>query len=490
MKEVCFMNTNDPDFTNPGGYQPPQYQPPNYQQSQYPTPPSSPKRNWFRRHVVLLSILVVLVGLTLVFSGTIVSLVAPEYAVIQGAGKTMQALSQRMDATPYITTVQAATQVADNGQVTLSLQNGDEFFDATLQTDFSNRQFALQMDTEIDSTNAQVQAYLDRTCFVVASDQMQTPYGITFDTVEADLQSSVFAQYLDDTAQQEIVDLVTDYAQLLDWDDSQALDELESLTTNLLTDLELDSQLVKTDIGGVETRCTQYEVEFDEDDLSDFICGLMELAVHSNSLQNLQKINGTAFNPATYEQQLQLVQEAFANADLDGALSCYTYDSQIVKIQFAVEGVMDGEAVAVVSTLDFGKNPDQDDWVWYLMIDEDGNVDETQLVYSSQVYGTVYSDRWVISQNDVVFNDIQLTWDTQSGDLTITSQYAGIEDTFNANLQRIGDAWVLSLGEDVLGDGTTGTITIEPGNGVVRPSYVNLDQWTMADLDLLSAALF
>ena len=447
-----------------------------------------------------------------IFGNAILVKVAPAWAVGRSTTKTTKAIMDRIDGSPY-KAVEIFGKSLLSGSIGCGFSISDDYDSAdgnlTLVTALKDKSFSLSGAINFNGASGDAELFVNDKRAALRSSGLDDCYGVTYETFEDDLRASALPEYLglteaDIRAAGDVMDQVVN---IMQFDPAALIESYSKLYADFLKDMDFDSDSEKTDVGGERTSCTVISAELDERDLRDFILDCYDLGTEDQGLQDA--IVGTMiadgyYTPAEAKQimeaQIRDARQELENElrmlKCDLELAYYLYSNQLVKSVVTGDIAVSGESMEMELTMDFGRNPEKDDWLLSCEFTSGyGDRMYMEAEYSSEVERGQYRDTLYISMDQgwgLQTAAISSDWNRENGDLAMTVESNGNVETLYCNLMVNGDSCELTLdntGLEALGGSTEFNITLTADKAakLENPEYVNLDQWDMGVIEKFQA---
>lgn len=465
-----------------------------------------------RRFYGLIAAVLVVALVLVIFGSAILTKLSPTWAIGRSVGRTTSAIADRVAASPYQGIYLLYRSLLD-GSVTVGASDvalddyGNVTYDAsdaattgsgqvTLSSDWAGQEWALGVSGSAQNAetgemlSGDAEAFLNTERIAVRSSLLPDCYGITFETLEDDLRASALPQLLDLTEEDiRMAGQAGEMVQsLMAFNPAELMEQYTQLYEDFLDGLNFESSSEETEVGGDDLKCTAITASLDERDLRDFTLDVFDLMAEDEGFRELMasSLVSSGYTPEEAERQLdqqltqqrQQVDTQLRTIACDVDLTYYVHDNRLVKVAVVGEITAEGQMVNMDMTMDFGKNPERDDWLLDCQF-SDGYTSLMRLTaeYTSEADGDRYSDSLLITVDEGYGPEtigLYTDWNRRTGDLAISTSNSS--EIFYCNLLVDGDTATLTL-QDVIGSGDL-TITADSAAEFEDPDYVNLDQWT------------
>ncbi len=460
-----------------------------------------------RRYWGILAGVIAVALVVVIFGGAILTKLSPVTALGRATAKTSSAIQDRIDKSPY-KAVQILGKSVLSGSVGcgVSFNDGYTQFDGqfNLNSDWKDRAWSLGASGSYNGQSVDGELFFSKDRAAVRSSLLQNCYGVTFATLEDDLRASVLPDYLglsDDDIRQ-AGQVAEQLSKTLDFDLTRLLEDCTELYADFLKDIKLESESAKTEVGGKRLSCTAVYAELDEKDISGLVLDLYDMVMDDEDVRNMVISSMTAEGYYTvaeaeqqYDQQIrearQELERQMRSLDCDMELTYYLSGNQLVKVEVTGEMTVDGSTANMEMFMDFGENPEKDDWVMECVMTSDyGDQVTMSAVYSTDVDGSDYADSLEITMDQGYGAEtvgIYTDWNRKTGDLAISLDDGYDYQTGYCNLIVDGNTFTLTLdelAEALYLDGDFHLeITADQSAAVEDPDYINLDKWDQTVLE-------
>lgn len=465
-----------------------------------------------RRYWGALAGVIVVVLVVLIFGSSILTKLSPVTALGRATAKTSAAIQDRIDKSPY-----KAVQILGNSLMSGSVGCGVSYDDGhsrvngqfNLNSDWENQAVSLGASGSYNGQSMDAELFLNNERAAFRSSLLQDCYGATFATLEDDLRASFLpdALGLSDEEIRQAGQAAEMVSKLMDLDLTDLLKQGKELYADFLDGIQLESDSAKTEVGGKRLSCTAVYAEVDEKDLMNLTMDLYDLYTEDEDVRNLvvSSIVADGYYTVTeaeqqYDQQVrnarQQLEQQMRRLDCDMELTYFLHSNQLVKVEVAGEMTVDGTTVNTEMYLDFGEDPEKDDWTMEcVMTSGYGDKITMNAVYSTDVSGADYKDSLEITLDEGYGAEtvgLYTDWDRKSGDLAISLDNGDDYQTGYCNLVVDGDTFTLTLddlAEAMYMDGIFQLeFTADQSAVVEDPDFINLNQWDQAVLEEFQSA--
>lgn len=460
-----------------------------------------------RRYWGILAGVIAVALVVVIFGGAILTKLSPVTALGRATAKTSSAIQDRIDKSPY-KAVQILSKSILSGSVGCGVSYNDGYTQVdgqfNLNSDWKDRAWSLGASGSYNGQSMDAELFFSKDRAAVRSSLLQNCYGVTFASLEDDLRASVLPDYLglsDDDIRQ-AGQVAEQISKTLDFDLTKLLEDCTELYADFLKDLKLESESAKTEVGGKRLSCTAVYAELDEKDISGFVLDFFDMIMDDEDVRNMVISSMTAEGYYTvteaeqqYDQEMrnarQELERQMRSLDCDMELTYYLSGNQLVKVEVTGEMTVDGTTANMEMYMDFGEDPEKDDWVIDCVMTSDyGDRITMNMVYSTDIDGSDYADSLEITMDQGYGAEtvgIYTDWNRKTGDLAISLDDGYDYQTGYCNLIVDGNTFTLTLddlAEAMYLDGDFHLeITADQSARVEDPEYVNLDKWDQAVLE-------
>ena len=473
--------------------------------------------NFVRRFYGLIAAVVVVALVLVIFGGAILTKLSPTWAIGRGMSNTTEAIYDRIAASPY-QGVYLLAQAMMDGSVTVGVSDvglndyGGLAYDpsdaigvasgtVTLSSDLAGQSWGLGGSLEIqnnengESLSGDAEVFLNSDRLAFRTSLLPDCYGVTFETFEDDLRASAIP-VLAEMTEEDIrlaAQTVEQLHGLMAFNPAELLEQYKALYEDFLDSLDFKSSSEETEVGGEDLKCTAVTANLDERDLQDFTLDFFDLFFEDEGFREVMATSlvSQGYTPDEAERRLdqqaaqmrQQIDTQMRTITCDVDLTYYIHGSDLVKV--AVEGdiTAEGQTVGMVMTMDFGANPETDDWFLDVQMTQGfESILRMTAQYHSETSGDRYSDSWIVTVDQGYGPEtvsLYTNWSRRTGDLAIST--GDSMEPFYCNLIVDGGTATLTL-QDALGAGDL-TITADSAAEIEDPDYINLDQWDQATIE-------
>lgn len=417
----------------------------------------------FKWWLVLIPVLAAAIGVAVVFRDSLMIRLAPRAVLTKALSTAVSQLDERFQNSP----LHGIADVYDReGKYTaaMSLDTtsdllGNVSYDMTVQTDAAGHQMSADGVIGFSGRELALSLYLNGEHVAVSSAELLNGnyYGITYDTLSADLDSFPLVKHLIPTATME------------KWEASLA--DIQTLMNRSYEAPEVSKEDFRTLLVGLlAMKCQVEKVEHpvNGDQVS---CYMLTYGANGEEMKEL----------------LGYVLDTEGAGTAEASASFYLYENRLIEV------VLDGSAgenhVRYILTL--GEDPAADDLALKASRTENGVTSDLYLNISTQHSGSHYAETLTISRNNAEAKTISYDWDTVTGDMTLNYNHAmpirlNLTDT-ETGIRIVTDDFAQLLHILLEREGETSkniscTMTLSKGSSITEPAVKNLDQWSMEDL--------
>ena len=467
---------------------------------------------FLRRYWGILAGVLVVALVVVIFGNAILTKLSPVTALGRATAKTSAAIQERLDQSPY-----KAVQILGNSLLSGSVGCGVTYDDGANQasaqfnfnSDWENRAVSLGASGSYNGQSVDGELFLNSERAAVRSSLLDGCYGVTFATLEDDLRASALPEALGLSEEdiRQAGQAAEQMAKLMNLDLSGLVEDCTALYADFLDSVELESESARTEVGGSRLDCTAVYAGLDERDLRDLMLDFYDLIVEDEDIRNLavSSMSTEGYYTVTeaeqqYDQQArtarQQLEQQLRSLDCDLELTYYLHSSQLVKVEVTGQMTVEGTTADLECYLDFGENPEQDDWVMECILTSDyGDRVTLEALYTSDARGFDYSDSLELTVDQgygATTVGLYTDWDRDSGDLAVSLSDGYDFQTGYCNLKVDGDTFTLTLDNlsDAMGlnEALRLEFTADQSAVVEEPEFVNLDQWDTAVLNEFQSA--
>ena len=431
-------------------------QPPPYDQSHYPAyghgyPPPEKKSGAWWKIAPAIAIAIVLVAAIVVGIFFFISNRSSAASLERAMENLEIEMMERLDKTPF-GVLPMMFDAFENGTTKLAFEyeysshwwDDHVWVDMTIKSNSDDNEFAVIMDIESYFINMDfdLELYLNEERIAARSRALSDDFfGITFDTLSADIQTFGNFIGLDRTTMNELtlaVEMIEDLMYTEDMTDV-FFEEIEKITEDFLRNIDVSTERVRIEVSGETVNATRVHYSVDISDIVDFLRELI-FVYEDFYLTQIEIYN----NPLTRDLYFEMLREhdfmLDEFEDLIDELEYYGYgeiifayyisnNNRLLRMNMEADLTVDGDRGQIIMYLDFGLSV-TDRWEFGMsVVTDDGDVD-----VGLNITWDFYERRgsYVNTINiDVIDNgrsdfsiSLSSAWNEASGDFELSAQFA------------------------------------------------------------------